>query len=382
MTPAFGLVGLATLVYFAAIGTLLPVFPRYVRGPLRGGNLLVGLAVGSFSFGALVLRPWVGRLGDRRGRRLLLMVGAAVVSLSLVGYVIATTLALLILFRVLGGLGEALFFVGAASAITDLAPDRRRAEAMSLFSLAVFGGLSVGPMLGEAVLAGSGFRSVWLAAAAGAMIAAAVSLAVPETRPASPRTKAPLADDLASASSRPRLLHPAALLPGGVLLASVAGLTAFNAFVPLYALEIGLAGSRFVFLTFSVIALSIRSLGARLPDRLGVVRSARIALACSTAGLATIALWRGPEGLFAGAAVFSLGQALAFPALMSLAMRGAPDAERGAVVSTFTGFFDLAYGAGALGLGAVAALLGYRGSFLAAASLAAAGLLVLRRCAK
>jgi predicted MFS family arabinose efflux permease len=49
----------------------------------------------------------------------------------------------------------------------------------------------------------------------------------------------------------------------------------------------------------------------------------------------------------------------------------------GAVVGTFTAFFDLAYGLGAVSLGAVAAAVGYRGAFLTGAFVAGAGLVLL-----
>ena len=75
--------------------------------------------------------------------------------------------------------------------------------------------------------------------------------------------------------------------------------------------------------------------------------------------------------LFVGAVVFGIGQALAFPALMTLAISGTKPSERGAVVGTFTAFFDLSFGLGALSLGGVAALLGYRGLFITAAFVSA-----------
>src|SRR5437667_6486996 len=57
VTPTFILIQLATFAYFVGIGALLPVLPRYVKGPLGGGNVAVGLAIGSFSVSALLLRP-------------------------------------------------------------------------------------------------------------------------------------------------------------------------------------------------------------------------------------------------------------------------------------------------------------------------------------
>jgi MFS family permease len=63
---------------------------------------------------------------------------------------------------------------------------------------------------------------------------------------------------------------------------------------------------------------------------------------------------------------------------MALALSGAPDSERGAVVGTQTAFVDLAFGVGSVSLGAVAHTVGYRGTFAVSAGVAIIGLVLLR----
>jgi MFS family permease len=366
ITPAFVLITLASLGYFTADGILIPAVPRYVEGPLAGNDVAVGVSVAAFAVTALLLRPWAGRLGDRRGRRLLMLIGGGAVALSVLGYVVATTVPLLIVFRLMTGFGEAFFFTGAASAINDLAPESRRGEAVSFFSLALYVGIGVGPLIGEALLASVGFTATWLVAGAFAAAAAALALGVPETRPEAEPAAEPVG-----------LIHPAALRPGMALLASVWGMSGFFAFVPLYALDIGLEGSRFVFLLYSAIVVTIRSFGARIPDLIGPVVASRSALAASKVGLAVVALWSSPIGLFVGVSIFAVGSSLAFPGLMMLALRGAPASQRGAVIGTFTAFVDLGFGIGPATLGVVSEAFGYRGLFLAASAVAAGGLTLL-----
>jgi hypothetical protein len=97
---------------------------------------------------------------------------------------------------------------------------------------------------------------------------------------------------------------------------------------------------------------------------LGPVRCATLALLFLTAGFATMAGWAEPAGLFAGTALMALGQSLAFPALVTLAVGRAPAAERGAVIGTFSAFVDVAIVGGAAGLGVIVAASGYRAAFL------------------
>jgi predicted MFS family arabinose efflux permease len=132
-------------------------------------------------------------------------------------------------------------------------------------------------------------------------------------------------------------------------------------------------GSRLVLLVFAGIVVGIRSVGARIPDRLGAARATRTALALSATGLALMGAWRSPAGLLAGAVVLAVGIALLTPAVMALAVEGVAPRERASVIGTTSAFLDLAFGLGPAMLGFVAAALGRPGTFLAGAAVAAAG---------
>ena len=366
ITPVFLLITLSTFAYFMSVGALIPILPRFVEGRLGGGNVAVGLVVGSFSIAAVILRPYAGSLSDRRGRRVLIVGGGAIVGVTTLCILFVESLVPLVLLRAVTGLGEAFFYVGAASAINDLAPDSRRAEALSFFSLALYLGLALGPVVGELTLDVADYSLVWIVAAAFSIVAGLLAISVPETRVTEERPPT-------------RFINPAGLVPGVVLASGIWGLAGFNSFVPLYALKLGLGGSRMIFVLFSVIVLALRLFGARLPDRIGHVKMARIALGLDVVGLGTIGVWGSPAGLFVGAAVFAVGQAFLFPSLMSIAIGDTPPAERGSVVGTFTAFFDLAFGLGAVTLGAISEALGFSGLFLSAAGIAAAGSLLLAK---
>ena len=77
ITARFVVVVASGLAYFLALGVVLPVVPQYVEHRLGGGSVAVGVAVGALFVGAVLLRPYVGRLGDRFGRRILIVSGAA-----------------------------------------------------------------------------------------------------------------------------------------------------------------------------------------------------------------------------------------------------------------------------------------------------------------
>lgn len=362
LTPRFVVVMVASFAYFTAMGALLPTVPRFVEDELGGGGLQVGIGVGAFAVSAAALRPWVGRIGDTKGRRLLAVGGSAVVAVSILGYGLASSLGVLIVARLLTGAGEAAGFVGFATAAQDLAPDHRRGEAASYFSVALYGGLAVGPPLGEA-LSDHGFGVVWGVTAGCAALAALVSIAIPRGR------TAPVATERT-------FLQADALWPGVILLLGLIPFTAFSSFVPLYAEDVGLDTVGPVFGLYAGLVLVVRIVGARIPDRIGWRRGSTLALVAVTVGISLVAAWGSVASIWLGAAGLGVGMSLLYPSLFTAVMAAAPEDERTHAVGTFSVFFDLSQGFGATLVGGVVSLSTERGGFAAAGVLGIVGLVV------
>ncbi len=371
LTPQFLTVTAAGALYFLSLGTVLPVLPQFVERELNGDTLAVGVAVGAFAVGAVLLRPYAGRLGDRYGRRVLVITGAFVVAASAALYPLASNLGFLVVARVLGGLGEAAFFVGAGTMIADLAPVARRGEAISYWSVAVYSGLAFGPVIGEVVLDAADYDTVWVVSALLALAAGLLALATHETL--TPEARAATQ----ARTTRQPLLNRSALAPGIVLFLGLCGLAGFTELVPLYVEDVGLDDSRFVFLLYGCLILVVRIAGAKLPDKLGSRRAGSLALTGGAAGLAVMAAWPSVPGLILGTVLFAAGMSLMYPAMLTLALTGIDDSERASVVGTVSTFFDLSQGLGALMLGGAAAVTNDRGGFLAGSLLALAGLALL-----
>ena len=364
MTLPFALVTFATLFYFTALGTLLPTLPRHIADDLGGGGFAIGLSVGIFSVGAAVLRPWAGRLGDRKGRRILVVGGSLIVAASVASYGLAHSVPVLIVLRILTGVGEAAVFVGAATAVQDLAPPHRRGEAASYFSVALYAGLALGPTLGERVARSHGYQAAWFCSAGLAVIAALFGLSTPvgETSQHVPQT----------------ILNRAALRPGVVLFLGLVPFAGFSAFMAIYGDQVGIHDVGPVFATYAGVVLVIRLFGARLPDQLGWRVASAVALAAASIAGLLFAAWASVIGVYIATVALSVGQSLLFPALFSAVVNDAPDEQRSHAVGTFSVFFDLSGGLAAPALGLVVSLWNERGAFFVAALVAASGFLALR----
>ncbi|HEX6421345.1 MAG TPA: MFS transporter [Acidimicrobiales bacterium] len=364
LSPQFAVVLVAAFAYFTAMGASIPTVPRFVEGELGGGGAAVGVGVGAYAVSAALLRPWVGRLGDTHGRRVLAVGGSAVVAVSFLSYVLVTELWMLVLARLLTGAGEAAGFVGFAMAAQDLAPDHRRGEAASYFSVALYGGLAIGPPVGEALVR-HGFTTLWTVVAVFAGLAAVASLWIPRGR------------TVAEPAGR-SFLQRDALLPGVILFLGLIPFTAFAAFVPLFAEDLGLDSVGGVLFLYAGLVLVVRIVGARLPDRLGWQRGSTLALCGVTSGIGLLAAWGTVPAIWVAAVGLGVGMSLLYPSLFTAVMAAAPEDERSHAVGTFSVFFDLSQGLGATLVGVVISLAGdeRRAGFAAAAVLAFAGLLV------
>ena len=342
LTPRFVALVSGVTLYFLGLNMTLSVLPLFVEGELGGTDAQVGIAVSSFGLAAACIRPVIGPLGDRHGRQRLIVSGAIVAGLATIATATATSLGMVIAFRALAGLGEAAVFVGAASAAQDLATEERRGEAASYFSLAIYSSLFLGPPLGEWISETFGNDTAWVLAGGLAVLAASTGIVAPGA-PTEPPPK----------PERRVLLHRAALRPGAVLFLGLLGYTGFLAFAALHAEEVGIANTGTVFTVFALVIIFLRIFAAKLPDQLGPIRTSRISLSCGAVGLAVLAVWTEPVGVYVGAAILAVAQSFLFPALFALVVDDAPDAERSHAISTLSMFFDLAFGLGGPVIGLV-----------------------------
>jgi predicted MFS family arabinose efflux permease len=343
LTPAFIRLAVADLAYFTAAGVAIYALPLWVTGPVGSDTAGAGLAFGAFAVTALILRPIAGRLVDTRGRRPLLVGGALISALGMLGTAYADSLVLVVLLRLLLGVAEAAFFVAALAAVADLAPPTRMGEAISYNSLGLYLGLAFGPPLGELLVISAGFTAAWYGAAALSLIAAVVAAGIKNVR-----------SRAASTAARARLIHWKAVPPALGFFASVVAMGVFFAFGALQAEAVGLAPASAPLFIYGLVVVAGRLSLARVLDRFPALILGALALAIIAAGLMIMALWTSAIGIILGAAIFALGVTLSTPAFFSAIFATAEPGERGAASGTASVFLDLGIALGPMVLGLAA----------------------------
>jgi MFS family permease len=360
------------LLCFLGLGAVLPVLPRYVKGPLDGGDVAVGVVTGAFAFTAVVFRPIAGRLTDARGRRAVLLVGALLSALAGALYFVPLGVPGLIAARLVLGMGEGFVFTAGATWTVDLAPEDSRGRSIGLFGLAIWTALTIGPVIGEGLRELGGYDAVWAFAAAAPFAGAALVALLPDS---------PVARRPAGAPRQP-WLAPEAVRPGLALAMANVGYAALAGFLILHLEARGSGHGAAVFTAFATAVVAQRLLAGRLPDVIGPRRTA-VGAACAEAlGLALIGLAHTWVAALPGAVIMGAGFSVLYPSLALIVVERVGEERRGTALGGFTAFFDVGVGLGAPLAGVIASAAGYPEAFYTAAVCALVGALLTATSAR
>jgi len=125
---------------------------------LTGTVAFAGYLSLAYSVTALVSRPISGLLSDRHGRVKTIILGTALCVLACVLYGFTTNLILLLLIRVLNGIGMSMNTTSAGAAVPDIVPKERLSEGLGYFGLYTTVAQAIGPFIALAIIKGGELR--------------------------------------------------------------------------------------------------------------------------------------------------------------------------------------------------------------------------------
>ncbi len=320
----------------------------------------IGVAAFCFIFFEGLMKSPFGLLGDRVGRRILILVGPSVSVLTCLITPHVVNPYFLILLRVIDGFGAAALWPAAFSLIGDHVPERKRSQAMSYINLAYLLGLALGPLLGGGVndlsyrylhldYVASKSTSFYVAACLFALTTIVAILYVPATKPiphAEPATAEGALDVRSFSAMLGRM--PMTLLMTFTVFLGIGLIMAYvKDFTRVY---FGFSETHFGALLIGpaliIAALSV-PLGT-LGDKIGKAKAVKIGIGTCAISywlvLAHFTEWT----LVLGGAALGVGFVIAFPAWMALVSSLCDTSQRGAAI----GAVGTAQGLGAiLGVG-------------------------------
>lgn len=150
-------------------GILIPLLPTFGSRELGITDFQIGLTVAVFSLMQFLFNPILGRLSDKYGRRPIILTSLLLTVTSYILFSVTHTFFLLIVSRILAGLGGA--NIGAAQAyVADITPRHERAKGMGVIGAAFGLGFVFGPFAGG-ILSKFGYSVAGLGAASFSFIA-------------------------------------------------------------------------------------------------------------------------------------------------------------------------------------------------------------------
>lgn len=346
-----------------AITTQMGTLPLYVAS-LGGSTDVSGAIVGVLGISALIFRFPTGVLLDKYGRRVLLIVGLAILLVDFSLLNVFRTLLMLFCLRFLQGIGNGIQTTSTSTLAADLIPSGRLQTGLGYFSLAQVVPSAIGPLIGLSVVEHFGYRMLF--AVGVVLTAAALALSLLLTDRGVPgRASASGKDErLHDGGSLALLMRPGILLPSAVMFVVFCAAAGVTAFVAQFAVEAGIANAGVYFVVASASTVLVRLFVSPqlIRFRQPVVALVSLTMVCPTFFL--VANARNLGVLLLAAALYGAGQANLQPMMNTLVLEGIEPDQRGRVTAFFSASGDVAYGGGALLWGIVAGWCGFRSMYV------------------
>ena len=339
MTPLV-IIFVTVFIDLLGFGIIIPLLPFYAES-FGASALTIGLLGTSFSLMQFLFSPIWGRWSDRIGRKPIIMLGLMGSCVSYLVLALSTSLTLLFVARIIGGIAGA--NIPAAQAyIADVTTPENRAKGMGMVGAAFGLGFIFGPAIGGLLSRVSPETPMWFASALCLANFVAAWFLLPESRPLDNTTKSlgPARSMFRHAISKPTLL----LLLSLYFLVTLA----FSGFETTFALfseaKFGFTTSTigFVFAFIGVVLATVQGvLVGKVVKLVGERRLIPLAILSIAIGIGLIPfVWSIPT-LLGALGVLAVGMGFNNPSLTSMVSKLADPDDQGGMLGLASSFASL-----------------------------------------
>jgi len=268
-----------------------------------------------------------GRLGDRIGRRRIAVTGLGLAFVGSLLCAVTPSFQLLILGRVIEGVGVGAVFSGLLAIIVDSVPAQSRGRAFGMWALIGACSVLVSPVVGGLLAEHGSWRWIFVL---NALITVVALLTARRYVPAGPQPSAP-------AEAKPARLVTSANYVSGTAVTTLVYATCGLVWLAVVyflvtVLGFGLTTTGLMFVSYGVWWLLLPPFTGRLADRIGVRMPLIIGAVLCVVGCATLALAATTQSVLVIAAALSvmgIGLAFVVPSANSATMGNVPPQIRG-----------------------------------------------------
>jgi MFS family permease len=360
-TPRFFVMCGFSFTVFVSAFQLLPTAPFHIID-LGGSTFASGLFLGFLTYASALSAPLTGAIADRLGQRRILITSSIALAVFSIAYAVITDYRILLALVVVHGVFWSGLLSASAAYMTNMLPERRRAEGIAYWGLSSVAAIAVAPTLGFWIYRhGWGWLCVEAAALNLLMCVIAVTLKDHDIAPAPHAAPA-------------GLLEWRVLALSGSLFLYSFGYGGITSFAAMYADANGVTPKGLYLTALALVILVTRPISGRLGDRLGYRRVFVPCLLLISLGLGLLAAGGTRTSMVLSAIVFGLGFGTAYPVYVGYVMRDVSPARRGAAFGAILAAFDTGIGTGSTSLGWVIQRYGFHAAFGVAAAISALAL--------
>ena len=361
-TPRFFVMCGFSFTVFLSAFQLLPTAPFHIQD-LGGSTAAAGLFLGFLTYSSAVSAPLTGAYADRFGpRRVLIVCSIALVVFSALYAVITSVKVMLALVVVHGFFWSGLLSASAAY-MTNMLPEKRRAEGIGWWGLSTLAAIAVAPTVGFWIY-GKGWFWLCVLAVVLNLLMAVIATQL-EEQPRAPRQ---------AGQRKGGLLEWRVLIISVTLALYSFGYGGMTSFTALYADANGVTPKGIYLTALAIVILVTRPIFGRLGDRFGYKRVFIPCLLLIACGQAILALGGTKTLMILSAIVFGVGFGTAYPTYVGYVMQHVRPERRGAAFGAILAAFDTGIGTGSTTMGWLVQRYGYPTAFGVAAALAALAL--------
>ena len=361
-TPRFFVMCGFSFTVFLSAFQLLPTAPFHILD-LGGSTFASGLFLGFLTYSSAFSAPITGALADRVGQRRILMITSLALAIFSIGYALITDYRVMLALVVVHGVFWSGLLSASAAYMTNLLPERRRAEGIGYWGLSTVAAIAVAPTVGFWIYH---LGWLWLCVVGAGLNLMMAGIAFNLQRDGPRRT--------------PHVERKRGLLEWRVLVVSLTlflysfGYGGITSFTAMYADANGVTPKSIYLTALAIVILFTRPLAGRLGDRFGYKRVFVPCLVLICAGMACLAIGGTRAWMITSAILFGTGFGTAYPVYVGYVMRDVGSERRGAAFGAILAAFDTGIGTGSTTMGWLIGRYGFASAFGIAAALSALAL--------
>jgi MFS family permease len=343
--------------------------PMYVLS-IGGTSAEAGLVSGIVAIMALVLRPLIGWVTDAWKRRPIALIGSSFYGIAGIIIALSNSIGTMVLGRLVHGIGISCYSTASNSYVADIAPPKRRAEAIGIFAATNSLGLIIGPAIGFYIVARLGFHWLFYVTVSLAVIACIVSLFAKEKQ-------RPRASQRQSWSWRTGILAVDSLPIAWIALCLGMTYGSITAFIAIFASSRGIENPGFYFTIQAIMILIARVFSGRFADKYGRAFMIIPGIIAMSLALALLPLAQEFSVFVISAVLMGMGVGVAQPSTMALLVDQVQSDKRGLAMATYFMGYDGGVFLGSVVFGLVSQVWGFNIMWYLAAGWVLLGLLGL-----